>query len=91
MTRFATALITTSLFLSGSALAGENWANKKGTVGIGAGASLAGTQGLEIRYNATPTLGFQAIYGFHSSGQSVDGGKSGVRQSSAGFGLSGVY
>ena len=91
MTRFATALITTSLFLSGSALAGENWANKKGTVGIGAGASLAGTQGLELRYNATPTLGFQAIYGFHSSGQSVDGGKSGVRQSSAGFGLSGDY
>ena len=91
MTRFATALITTSLFLSGSAFAAENWANKKGTVGIGAGSTLAGTQGLELRYNATPTLGFQAIYGFSSSGQSADGGKTGVRQSSAGFGLSGDY
>ena len=91
MTRFATALITSSMFLSGSAFAAENWANKKGTVGIGAGSSLAGTQGLELRYNATPTLGFQAIYGFASSGQSVDGGNSGARQSSTGIGISADY
>jgi len=91
MTRFATAMITTSLFLSGSAFAAENWANKSGTVGLGAGSSLAGTQGLELRYNATPALGIQAIYGFHSSGQSVDGGKSGARQSSTGIGLSADY
>ena len=91
MKRFAITMITTSMFLSGTALAAENWANKKGTAGIGAGSTLAGTQGLELRYNVSPLIGLQAVYGFASSGQSDDGGKTGTRQSASGFGLSADY
>ncbi len=91
MKRFATALITTSMFLSGSALAADNWANKEGVVGLGAAATLGGTQGLQVRYNITPALGVQTTFGVHSSGQSTDGGETGVRQSATGVALGAHY
>jgi hypothetical protein len=87
MKSFATALITTSMLLSSSAFAAENWANKEGVVGLGAATTLGGTQGLQVRYNISPAMGAQTTFGFSSSGQSMDGGKTGARQSAMGLGL----
>ena len=91
MKRFASTLIASSMFLSGSAFAAENWANKEGVVGLGAAATLGGTQGLQVRYNITPAMGVQTTFGLSSSGQSVDGGETGVRQSAMGIGLGAHY
>ena len=91
MKSFATTLITTSIFLSGSAFAADNWANKKGVAGIGAASTLGGTQGLQLRYNLSPKAGLQTTFGVSSSGQSDDGGKTGTRQSATGIALGGHY
>ena len=88
MNRLIATVTTAALCFTSTAHAGENWSNKSNTAGLGAGSSLAGTQGLELRYNVTPALGLQAIYGFQSSGQSADGGDTGARQSQMGVGVS---
>jgi len=91
MKSFATTLITTTMFLSGSAFAADNWANKEGVAGIGAASTLGGTQGLQLRYNLSPAMGLQTTFGFSSSGQSDDGGKTGTRQSATGVALGAHY
>jgi hypothetical protein len=91
MNRISQAILASTLLFSGTAMANDNAANKAGAVGLGADATLGGTQGLQVRYGVNPAVGLQMTLGYASSNQSIDDGDSGVTASLMGVGFGGTY
>jgi hypothetical protein len=91
MNNISKAILASTLLFSGTAMANDNAANKDGVVGLGADATLGGTQGLQVRYGASPVLGLQATLGYASTNHSIDDGDSGETASTVGFGFGGTY
>jgi hypothetical protein len=91
MKNFATAIVATSMMISGTALANENWANKSGDVGVGANMTLSGVQGLEVRYGINPAMGVGLTVGMNNSTASTDGGDNVGTSQAIGLGVAGTY
>ncbi|MGB0638098.1 MAG: hypothetical protein ACPGTU_02125 [Myxococcota bacterium] len=91
MNRISQAILASTLLFSGTAIAADNAANKAGVVGLGADATLGGTQGLQVRYGVNPALGLQLTLGYASTNNSEDDGDSGVTSSDLGVGVGGTY
>ena len=91
MKNFATAIVATSMMISGTALANENWANKSGDVGVGANMTLSGVQGLEVRYGINPAMGVGLTVGMINSTASTDDGDSTATGQIMALGMAGTY
>jgi hypothetical protein len=91
MKKFATAIVATSMMISGTALANENWANKSGDVGVGANLTLSGVQGLQVRYGINPKMGVGLTVGMINSTASTDGGDSTATGQVMALGVAGTY
>jgi hypothetical protein len=91
MKNFATAIVATSMMISGTALANDNWANKSGDVGVGANMTLSGVQGLEVRYGISPVMGVGLTAGMINSTASVDDGDTMATGQLLALGVAGTY
>lgn len=91
MKNFATAIVATSMMISGTALANDNWANKSGDVGVGANMTLSGVQGLEVRYGVNPAMGVGLTVGMINSTASTDDGDTTATGQIMALGVAGTY
>ena len=91
MKKIATAIVATSMMISGTALAGDNWANKSGDVGVGANLTLSGVQGLQVRYGINPALGVGLTVGMINSSASTDDGDTTATEQAMGLGVAATY
>jgi hypothetical protein len=91
MKKIATAIVATSMMISGTALAGDNWANKSGDVGVGANLTLSGVQGLQVRYGINPAMGVGLTVGMINSTASTDDGDTTATEQVMALGVAGTY
>jgi len=91
MKKIATAIVATSMMISGTALANDNWANKKGDVGVGADLTLGGVQGLQVRYGINPAMGVGLTVGMINASASTDDGDNIATSQTLGLGVAGTY